>query len=298
MKRLFLIPLFLLTTSYELVTDYSFVSKKHPVYFDGEFREVGRAEFYTHGVRGSHMEYQDAHAFLYYSHYLTPDNSLSWKVGYSFLDFNWPQNPRFNGNDYHFASTSLGWVSTSITNWRWILATGISVDAQTWDFGQSGVYYGLMWGRYAYSDTLGLHAGWAGYYGVENGYLFPIVGLDYRCGKRWKFNAIFPLNVSIEYLFNRYWSSMLELATFGRPYRFPMRVHGGIGKFENGIFEVYSNGIELDIKFHSGGAFLASFGGGWNWGGWILIKDHANHHGKYYKFDGAPYIQAKLGLSF
>lgn len=298
MRLFYLAPLFLLTTSYELITDYSFISKKHPVHFDGEFRDVGKAKFYTHPIKGTHADYQDAHAFLYYSHYLNPDNALSWKVGYSFLDFNWLHNPRFSDSDYHFANASLGWVSTSITHWRWILATGVSVDARTFDFGHSGVYYGMMWGRYAFSECIGMHIGWAGYAGVKNGYLLPILGIDWRASKRWKVNAIFPVNLSIEHMFNKYWSSSLEFATFGRPYRFPMRVHGGKDGYENGIFSVYSNGVELDIKFNTGGAFQASFGGGWNFGGWILIKDHANHHGKYYKFDGAPYIQSKLGFSF
>ncbi len=300
MKLIYLAPLCLISSvySYELITDYAFVNKKHPVHFDGEFRDVGKAKFYTHPIKGSHAEYRDAHAFLYYSHYVTPDNSLSWKVGYSFLDFNWLKNPRFSESDYHFVNASLGWVSTSVQDWRWILATGVSVDAQTFNFGQSGVYYGLMWGRYHFSDTIGMHIGWAGYAGVKNGYLLPILGIDWRTGKHWKFNAIFPVNVSIEYLFNKYWSSAVEVATFGRPYRFPMRIHGGKGKFHNGIFEVYSYGVELDMKFQTGGGLLASFGGGWNFGGWILIKDHDNNHAKYYKFDGAPYAQGKLAFNF
>lgn len=291
-------PLFFLTTSYELITDYSFVSKKHPVHFDGEFRDVGSAKFYTHSVKGSHANYQDAHAFLYYSHYLTPDNSLSWKLGYSFLDFNWPKNPRFEENDYHFVNASLGWVSTSVQDWRWILSTGVSVDAQTFNFGQSGVYYGMMWGRYHFSDTIGMHIGWAGYVGVKNGYLLPILGIDWRTGKHWKFNGIFPVNISAEYLFNKHWSTALEVATFGRPYRFPIRVHGGKDGYLNGIFEIYSPGLELDLKYQRTGRLCASFGGGWNFGGWILIKDHGNHHGKYFKYNGAPYIQGKLEFSF
>jgi hypothetical protein len=297
-KLRYLIPVFFLTTSYELITDYRFVDKKHPFHFDGEYRDVGKAKFRTHSVRGFHAAYQDAHTFLYYSHYLTPDNSLSWKVGYSFLDFNWLQNPRFHDNGYHFANASLGWVSTSIENWRWILSTGVSVDAQTFDFGRSGVYYGMMWGRYHFSPTIGMHIGWAGYVGVENGYLLPIVGIDWQASTNWRINAIFPVNFSIEYLFNQYWKTTLEIATFGRPYRFPIRIHGGVGQYRNGIFEVYSLGTELDVKFNTGGGFCASFGGGWNYGGWILIKNHDNEHGKYYKFDGAPYIQGKLAFSF
>lgn len=298
MKLIYFSPLVFLMMSYELVTDYAFVNKEHPVHFDGEFREVGKAKFYTHGAKGTHVEYEDAHAFAYYSHYLTPDNALSWKVGYSFLDFNWLQNPRFSENDYHFVNASLGWISTSLKNWRWILSAGVSVDAQSFNFGNTGVYYGLMWGRYAFSQDIGMHAGWAGYVGVKNGYLFPIIGIDWKAGKNWKFNAIFPLNVSIEYLFNRYWSSLLQLTTFGRPYRFPIRAQGGKEHFRNGIFEVYSKGLELDVKLNTGDTFLVSFGGGWNFGGWILIKDQDNHHGKYYKYNGAPYIQAKLAFSF
>ncbi len=290
----YLLPLFFLTTSYELVTDYGFVSKKHPVHFDSEFRDIGKAKFRTHPVKGSHEQYQDAHAFLYYSHYLTPDNSLSWKVGYSYLGFDWHQNPRFKEKDYHFVNASLGWVSTSINDWRWILATGVSVDARSFNFGQTGVYYGLMWGRYHFSDTIGMHLGWAGYVGVRNGYLLPIVGIDWRVGQHWKFNGIFPINLSIEYLFNEHWSTSLEVASFGRPYRFPMRAREGVGRFRNCIFEVYSKGIELDMKFKTGRGFHASFGGGWNFGGWIVIKDHHNHHGKYYKYNGAPYVQGKL----
>lgn len=298
MKLRYLIPIFFLTTSYDLITDYCFVNKKNPVHFDGEYRDVGKAKFRTHPVRGSHAAYEDAHAFLYYSHYLTPNNALSWKVGYSFLDFNWLQNPRFHESDYHFANASIAWISTSMSNWHWILSTAASIDAQTFDFGQSGVYYGLMWGRYCYCKTVGMHIGWAGYAGVENGYLLPIVGVDWQAGSKWRINAIFPINCSIEYHFNPYWKTTLELATFGRPYRFPMRIHGGAGQYRNGIFEIYSIGSELDIKFHTGSAFWASAGAGWNYGGWILIKNHDNEHGKYYKFDGAPYVQGKLAFSF
>lgn len=292
------LPLFLLTTSYELITDYSFVNHKHPIHFDGEYRQVAPAKFRSHSVKDTHNKYKDAHGFLYYSHFLTPDNSLSWKVGYSFLDFDWKENPRFSGSAYNFASASLGWVSTSIPDWRWVLSTGASVDANSWNMGQTGVYYGLMWGRYQFAPTIGMHIGWAGYVGVKNGYLLPILGIDWRTGKHWKFNGIFPLNLSVEYLFNSAWSTELQASSFGRPYRFPMRAKGGVEGFKNGIFEVYSKGLELDFKWQNKGLILASLGGGWNFGGWILIKDHHNHHGAYYKYDGAPYAQGKLELTF
>jgi hypothetical protein len=298
MKLRYLLPLFLLTASYDLVTDYSFVDGKHPVHFDGEYRYVSKAKFRTHSVKGTHETYQDAHAFLYYSHFLNQENSLSWKVGYSFLDFDWKANPRFRQDKYNFVNANVGWVSNSIKEWRWILQAGVSVEAPTFNFGQTGVYYGMMWGRYAFAPNIGMHIGWCGYVGVENGYVLPILGIDWNSGKHWKFYGIFPINLSIHYLFNPHWSLVAEAATFGRPYRFPIRAHDGIGRYKNGIFEIYSKGIELDLRYKTHNAFWVSVGGGWNIGGWILIKDHANNHGKYYKYNGAPYVQGKLEFSF
>ncbi len=120
MKLRYLIPVSFLSSSYLLVTDYCFIDKKDPWHFSGEYRDVGKAKFRTHSVRGTRAAYEDAHAFLYYSHYLTDHNALSWQAGYSFLDFNWLKNPRFKDSGYHFANASLGWVTTSLKNWRWV----------------------------------------------------------------------------------------------------------------------------------------------------------------------------------
>ena len=299
MKWQILLPIFFLSTSYyNLVTDYSFVTPDSHVYVDTDYRQVGKAKFRTRSVHGSHEQYQDGHGSLFLSHYLTECNSLSWEAGYHYLHFGWLDNPRFSDSTYQFGNASLGWVSTSIKDWRWVLQTGVSVDTKTWNFGQSGVYYGLMWGRYQFSDTVGMHVGWTGYVGVQNGYMLPIIGVDWTVGNHWKCNGIFPVNLSIEYLFNKYVTASAEVGVFGMPYRFPMRVHGGKGRFHNGIFEVYSKGLELDLNFHVDKNFSATIGGGWNFGGWILIKDHANHHPKYYHFNGAPYAQARLAFGF
>lgn len=292
------LSLYLLCSSYQLITDYGFVDQHHPVHFDAEYRDVGRAKFRTPGFKNSHVHYKDAHAFAYYSHLLTPDNSLTWELGYSFLEFDWNKNPRFRGKDYHFANASIGWVSTSIKDWRWVFSGAVSVDAETFNFGQTGVYYGLMWGRYQFNPTLGMHVGWAGYVGVQGGYILPILGVDWRASNHWQIYGIFPILIAIKYLFNSHWSTSLEWTTFGRPYRFPMRVNEGIGKWKNGIFEVYSKGIELDLNYQLGNRLTASVGGGWNFGGWVMIKKHNSQSGRYFKFDDAPYAQGRLIFTF
>lgn len=294
-----LLFLFLLCSSFALITDYSFVDKEHVAHIDAEFRHVGKAKFYSpKSVEGSHQSYSDGHTNLYLSHSIGDQNALSGKIGYSFLEFAWAKNPRFRGDDYHFATASLGWITTSIKRWRWILSTALSVDAQSFDFGKTGVYYGLAWGRFACLPNFGLHVGWFGYTGVKNGYQLPILGFDWHINSHWQINAIFPIDASLRYHFNECWSLYVQASSFGRPYRFPIRAKEGIDRYRNGIFEVFSTGVELNLKYQLAQAFSAIAGGGWNFGGWILIKDHNNHHGRYYKFDGAPYAQGKLTFTF
>jgi hypothetical protein len=291
--------LFLLCSSFALITDYSFVDKEHVAHIDGEYRQVAKAKFYSpESSEGTHQRYADAHTNLYLSHYIGDKNAVSGKVGYSFLEFNWAKNPRFRGDDYHFATGSVAWITTSINRWRWILSTAVSVDAQTFNFGKTGVYYGLAWGRFACLQNLGLHVGWFGYTGVKNGYQLPIIGFDWHINRQWQINGIFPIDASVRYHFHPNWTVYVQASSFGRPYRFPIRAQEGIGRYRNGIFEVFSTGVELNLKYHLHPTFSAIAGGGWNFGGWILIKDHNNHHGRYYKFDGAPYAQGKLTFTF
>ena len=279
--------------------DYCFVDHKHHVHFEGEYRHVGSAEFRTHtdGVKGTHLHYRDGSASVYLSHDLTEKNSLSWQLGYSYMKIDWKENPRFKEDEYNYGLASLAWISTSIDKWRWITNAGVSVNTHEMDFGKTAAGWGLFWGRCAFNDHMGAHVGVVGYGGMGNGYVLPILGLDWD-NPKWKLKAIFPLDLSAEYLFNDYFSTALAYAGFGGPYRYPNRAHEGIGRFKEAIFSIYSSGLELDLKGRYKDWFKASIGAGWNFGGWLYIKDRHNHHAAYYKYKGAPYAQGNLSFSF
>lgn len=294
-----LLPLFALSASSLFATDYLFVDEKDRWHIDANVRGVGKAKMRSHPVRGTHATYVEGGASVFYSQFLDPNNSLTWRLGYSAFKFDWPENPRFRREEYNYAVGSVAVVSNSIERWRWVLSLGTSVDTKDFNFGQTAVYYGLFWGRYHWRNDVGLHIGFVGNTGMNNNYVFPILGFDWQINQKWKINAIFPLNMSIEYFFNQHWSTSAELTCIGGPtYRTPRRAHEGIGEFHKAIFEIYSKGVDLNLRYKSGKYFTASIGGGWDFGGWILIRDQYNHNGKYYKFDGAPYVQANVGVTF
>ena len=293
-----LIPLAAITQSIQ-ASDFTFADGKHHFYLDADFAVMGKAKFdEPKVVQHTKMQYAEGTSSLFYNYFVTQNNAVVAQIGVNYMHFGWNQNPRFRQSDFYYGIASLSWVSYSVEKWRWVMNAGISFDAARFDVGNSGVYYGLLWGRYQYTDTFAFHMGFFGYIGGRNGYLLPVIGMDWWWGRRWDFKLIFPLETSINYHFNRHFVTAVMLTTFGGPYRFPRRAHDGIGRYDNAIFEVYSTGIEWDFKFHNRNNFKAGVGAGYNFGGWILIKNHRNHHGRYYKFDASPYARAYFGVSF
>lgn len=276
--------------------DYTFAHPEHPFYLIGNYRAVGSADFRRHS--NGHLNYSDAYGSVYYSHFLNPENSFSWQLGYYHLGLDWDKNPRFHQKDFNYGMASLSYVCQSIKRWRFVTDIGVSVDTHTFDFGQTAVYYALLWGRYQWLDNLGLHAGFFGYVGVKNGYMLPVVGVDWVLHPRWKLNAVFPVDLSLTYQIRKRWYTALAYSNFGGPYRFPRRVTEKGGKFEHAIFEVYARGLELDLNYKNGNRIWMGLGAGYNFGGWIFIKNAHNRHGKYYKFEAAPFGQATLALNF
>lgn len=280
---------------------YHYVDPDRPIHVEGRYRWVGPAKFENH--KRGHVDYSDANAGLYYTQFLNDENSLSYEVGYDFLRFDWKKNPRFSDKDFHYFVGSLGLASTTIDRWRWVLNAGFSVDAAHFDFAHSAVGHAMMWGRFHAADWMGVHVGIFGWYGVENGQAWPIFGFDWKFNDHWSAATVFPQDVSLTYSFNENWSIEAASNCFGGPYRnYPRRARDGKQdrkrEFKSPVFMIFSSGAELCLRYKFEHLLRANIGAGWDFGGWIFIADHDNRHGKYYHFNGAPYLKGGFELTF
>ncbi len=299
-----LAPLALLATDYAFVDlDHPWeIDKKYPWHFETDGRIVGSADFEHSSGKGS-LHYKDAHIFGYYNHFWNPKNAFSLQLGYTYMQLDWEKNPRFDQKNFHLGLASVAVISNQLERWRWVVNLGATVDTTTFDFGKSSVYYGLLWGRYSFLQSVGVHAGIFAFTGVHTTYTLPVIGFDWFIGSRWKLNAVFPIDFSLTYKFDKFWSTEISWATFGGPYHYPWRVNGGENgrhhdRFHDAIVEVYSRGIEWDLNYNYLNNFFAGIGVGCNFGGWLLVRDHNGRHGKYYKYNSAPYAQANLAITF
>jgi hypothetical protein len=277
-------------------SDYHFIDPDRPWHVEGRYHYVAPAKFERH--RKGHVDYSDVDAAFYYTQFFCDENSLTYEIGYDFMQFKWKKNPRFHQTDFNYLAASLGFVSTTLEKWRWIINAGFSVDATHLDMAKSGVGHAMLWGRYNFADCCGVHVGMLGWYGILNGHAWPIVGFDWKFCDNWSANAIFPVDYSLNYAFTENWSLEAAYSSIGGPYKYPRRARDGVEGYRDPIFSVHSNGVELIFKYKFEHLLRISVGGGWDFGGWIYIKDGHNHRGKYYHYESAPYAQGNLELTF
>ncbi len=279
----------LYATDYTFLNSDMFVREKKVFHFEADYGHVGAAKVTTGNAFGTKTHYSEGNASVYFSHFLNKENSLTWQAGATYLDLGWDKNPNFHKNEYTYGIGSLTWISHSVQQWRFVINGGVAVDATTFNFPHSAVYYAMLWGRYAQTENLGVNLGFFAYYGAKNGYVLPILGIDWKLSPHWQFNAVFPIDASLNYHFAKNWVTSIVATSLGGPYRFPRRIHGGVGRYDDGIFKVYSTVVEWDLYFVQKNCFELGIGGGWNFGGWIQISDEHNHHKRYYDFNGAGY---------
>lgn len=285
-------------TDYAFLTEDSFVQQNYLWHFDSDYTYIRKASF-SHPKRpGSSLQYSEGNASVYFSHFLDRENALTWEIGANYVGLDWAKNPHFSGDSYVYGLTSFNWISFGIDKWRWVLNGGVAVDTKTFNFGKTAVYYTTLWGRYQKDQELGFHIGFFAYYGALNGYVLPILGLDWKVTNHWEIKGVFPIDASVNYHFTDHLTASILATSMGGPYRFPRRMHGGDDQYAEGIFKVYSNALEAHLEFKQRENFSLGAGGGYDFGGWIQIADSHNHHKKYYDFNGAPYGRVFASLTY
>ena len=276
----------------------AFKVHEQDVQFGGMARLIGPQKIKEGSTEGTKLHYSDEVAFATYSHHLGEENILSLQLGYQHLRIHWDENPRFKGPDYNYADVSVGFLSDALEDWRWFLNGGVLVSTDDFNFGRTGVWYGLMWGRLNYNKYLGFHVGFWGQVGVKNSYMLPVIGFDLKFAEKWKMTAIFPFDFSLTYILTPAADLGIRVATYGGFYKMPYRAKGGVGEFDDGIFSIYSKSLNLYYAVRLKEKLYWDISGGYNFGGWILSKDADNHHGKYYKFKSAPCATTSLVINF
>ncbi len=267
----------------------------HPIHAGGNLIALGSAAVDPkHQPQDGNVIFNKANAFLYM---LVPVSRTSYffpRVEYNAFTLNWDKNPKFHETHFQFVQFALTFLTIGLEKWRWIARADYNLDVKHFSNARDyGLFSALLWGTHEIFDKWHYHIGAFGYTGCEGEMVYPIIGFDYTLNKKWFFQAVFPINYSIEYTFRPEWRLSLKV----RPLKERFRT-GSHEPQPRSVFSYSSIGTELNLHYEKFLRVEAELYAGYNLGGDFYIKDKDGHNPLYTHVHGAPYVGANLNWGF
>lgn len=260
--------------------------------FDG----VGKSHFTDRPLKCQSQSFSEATAevgaVFYYNKRC--DEGAKATVGYSYATFDWKQNPFFRQKHFNYISFELGASTKRIRGWLWQANVSMNVDSENFKNVQDYANYDLLlWGRYNINSRFGYHVGFLGFTGMHVNKVWPIFGFDWIISRKWKLNAVYPINISLVYNVTKRLTASLAGRAFFNRYRLDRKE-----LLSQGVFEYRNTGAEFALNYDYCSRLKANVHAGYTFGGQVRFSDRNYQHGRYILIDGAPYVGGNLTFSF
>jgi len=206
---------------------------------------------------------------------------------------NYSKNPFFNQKNFDTATLLFSTFTERLDDWQWRAQVAINFDdLPYWNFSDYMNYDILAWGRYAFYENLGLHIGFWVQTGMEFDRVYPIIGIDWKCGD-WAINAVFPVDLSVVYTINDEWNIALAGRFIDQRHR---------AKRDEPVREAFwhyqSGGAELALNYNPIPTVSINVHGGYSFGGHLTICNQHYHRLSRLKLGDAPYGGAEIAVHF
>lgn len=215
-------------------------------------------------------------------------------LAYDRTYMNWDRNPYFHQKDIDTVNLILSGFSKRLCDWDWRAQLSANFDnIRCWEFRDYMNYDILLWGRYDYCENIGLHIGFWAQTGMKFDRVYPVIGIDWQYNCNWKFNLIFPVNISAVYTFNPIWSIALAGRFFDQRHRVCKDQ-----RLSAAFYHYQTSGAELALNYTPSGFLSANIHAGYDFGGHLTIRDRHFHHARRLQIESAPYVGAEIDLHF
>lgn len=226
---------------------------------------VGKSHFskkpFKHQTQSFSEATAEIGAVFYYSKRC--EEGAKATVGYSYTTFDWKQNPFFRERHFNYISFELGASTKRILGWLWQANVSMNIDSNNFTNVQNYANYDLLlWGRYNISSCVGYHVGFLGFTGMRVNKVWPIFGFDWTISRKWKLNAIYPINISLVYTITDKLTASLAGRAFFNRYRL-----GRKEVLSQGIFEYRNTGAEFALNYDCTARIKLNVHGGYTFGG-------------------------------
>lgn len=266
-----------------------------PFRIEGEFDTVRSASIKNDKYKGQELGFSNwraaaGSAFCYLAY---AREAYAAALSYNYTRLCWEENPYFKQSEFQQYSLFLRLFSNRFCDWIWVGQCAINMDGDQWDFNYYTNYDLTLWGQYDYCENIDLHIGFIVQTGMKIDRVYPIFGFDWEFNKCWKLNAIFPVNISLQYEFDKSLTGSFGMRFFDVRYR--------VDKDEPlsmGLFSYRNSGVELALLYKKNPCLEGNIHVGSTIGGMVRISDKENKNPKHIKLDPALYVGGELVWSF
>ncbi|HXF29509.1 MAG TPA: DUF6268 family outer membrane beta-barrel protein [Chlamydiales bacterium] len=222
------------------------------------------------------------------------EKHLSLGIGYmnSHLDFD--KRPHIRDSTFENLLVTAGTTVKSSDGWHW--NGQLALQLNTDDISSRYCFFsGILEGKYEWKRRSNLHIGLIGVSGLRYTRVLPILGIDFKQSEQWKFNLIFPTNISAVYSFNHNFSLEAGLRTFLSRQRFSKHEEG---RYERGFIAYRNLGAELTFNYKIHERLQASLQVGETLGGRIRLSNKHDTQRRHLKLKPSPYVGLQACLAF
>lgn len=255
---------------------------------------VGRANFKCHDF--SHLTFATGEVDLSLVYYYDPCYKEGTSIGvtYTRTYLNWKFNPFFTQKNIDMISVNFSGISQRLRDWTWRAQVSVNFDnIEYWNIEDYMNYDLLLWGRYAYTQDIGVHIGVLAFTGMRIDRVYPVFGIDWLFDCHWKLNLVFPMDLSLVYTLNQKWSIALAGRIFDQRHRVKKDQF-----YSEGLWHYTSSGAELVVKYTPTKWMTANVHAGGDFGGHLKVANRHYRDGRRLRFEGAPYAGAEVDINF
>lgn len=292
---LFLLPLSLIAQE---VDDMVFRLQNDPSPFfpfsvAASYVDVSKTHFRTHGFKEDELIFRQWEAVFSYTHPFSPIWGLIFGAGWVGTEVNMENNPSFNETIFNYVDVLVGGYTQSFPDWLWRLTFAAYLDTEEFSLVDYTLYQGVLWGKYDLCKTFELDFGLIVEWGLKETKVWPIIGFIYLLSDKWEIDAVFPIDISLNYFISECWTASTSLRFLRNRHRLKESEPNS-----QGIFEYHTTGVELDLTYAPVLRFSATGFVGSTTKGDLKISDRNDHNSTHFKFNGSFYAGASAILNF
>jgi len=215
-------------------------------------------------------------------------------IAYQQTYLDWNKNPYFSQRNYETLSLILSTYTERLFDWQWRAQISINFDdLPYWNFGEYMNYDMLAWGRYEWSECVGVHIGFFAQTGMKMDRVYPIVGFDWQINEAWKLNLVYPVNISAVYTINPEWTVALAARFIDQRHRTKEDE-----PVPEAVWHYQGCGGELAINYLPTKTLSFNLHAGCFAGGHLAIYTHHYHRLERLRDGAAPYAGGEIVYHF